>query len=163
MRGGGCALRYYPPPFSSYLRLSTLPYSIGSHKACCATEKAAKFVILAWPYFLHFDPATVGLVAALKLHLLQYLFTSWQLILLLAGLFWLQAGQTDTVYGAENANGLLFFLMMFTAIRVSMPPFHPSSFPLGITSPVGLQYMHLFMQAVQLCLSVAMRIREITP
>lgn len=36
-----------------------------------------------------------------------------------AGLFWLQAGQTDTVYGAQNSNGLLFFLMMFVAMRVS--------------------------------------------
>ena len=34
-----------------------------------------------------------------------------------AGLFWLQAGQTNTVYGAQNSNGSLFFLMMFCSMR----------------------------------------------
>ncbi|KAK9808606.1 hypothetical protein WJX72_000468 [[Myrmecia] bisecta] len=35
----------------------------------------------------------------------------------LAGLFWLQKGQTDTTAGAQNVSGLLFFEMMFLAFR----------------------------------------------
>lgn len=32
-----------------------------------------------------------------------------------AGLFWWQIGRTDTVLGARNANGLIFFAMLFLA------------------------------------------------
>ena len=36
-----------------------------------------------------------------------------------AGLFWLQAGQTNTVYGVQQSNGQLFFMMLYVAVRVS--------------------------------------------
>ena len=35
----------------------------------------------------------------------------------LAGLFWLQKGKQDTVYGAQQTVGLLFFQLMFLGIR----------------------------------------------
>ena len=35
------------------------------------------------------------------------------------GLFWLQAGQTNTVYGVQQSNGQLFFMMLYVAVRVS--------------------------------------------
>ncbi|KAI3436788.1 hypothetical protein D9Q98_006199 [Chlorella vulgaris] len=38
-------------------------------------------------------------------------------IALLAGLFWLQAGQDNTVLGARNTLGLLFFISMFASFR----------------------------------------------
>lgn len=38
-------------------------------------------------------------------------------ISLLAGLFWLQAGKDDTVLGARNTLGLLFFISMFASFR----------------------------------------------
>ena len=37
-----------------------------------------------------------------------------------AGLFWLQAGQTNTVAGVNNLRGLLFFELMFMAMRAML-------------------------------------------
>ena len=37
-----------------------------------------------------------------------------------AGLFWLQAGQTSTVAGVQNLRGLLFFELMFMAMRAML-------------------------------------------
>jgi ABC-type multidrug transport system ATPase subunit len=42
------------------------------------------------------------------------------LVSVLAGCFWLQAGQTDTVFGAQNSNGCIFFLMMYTVMRTML-------------------------------------------
>ena len=38
----------------------------------------------------------------------------------MAGLFWLRVGDGQTIYGAQNANGLLFFEMMFVAMRAML-------------------------------------------
>ena len=47
---------------------------------------------------------------------------SWVLIWTFwcAGLFWLQAGQTNTVAGVNNLRGLLFFELMFMAMRAML-------------------------------------------
>ena len=37
-----------------------------------------------------------------------------------AGLFWLQAGQTNTVAGVNNLRGLLFFELMFMSMRAML-------------------------------------------
>ena len=37
-----------------------------------------------------------------------------------AGLFWLRSGASDTLYGSQNANGLLFFEMMFVSMRAML-------------------------------------------
>lgn len=41
-------------------------------------------------------------------------------MLLCTGLFWLQAGQTNTVAGANNLRGLLFFELMFMSMRAML-------------------------------------------
>ena len=35
----------------------------------------------------------------------------------LAGLFWLQKGKSDTIYGAQQAIGLIFFELLFLGFR----------------------------------------------
>lgn len=37
-----------------------------------------------------------------------------------AGLFWLQAGQSNTVAAANNIRGLLFFELMFMSMRAML-------------------------------------------
>ena len=38
-------------------------------------------------------------------------------IAVLAGLFWLQKGRNDTVAGAQQVTGLLFFELLFLSLR----------------------------------------------
>ena len=41
-------------------------------------------------------------------------------MLVSTGLFWLRTGSNNTTYGAQNANGLLFFEMMFVSMRAML-------------------------------------------
>ena len=70
------------------------------------------------------------LLSCLSIHLLVCPFLSACLymarqlakvgVLVAAGLFWLQAGQTNTVAGVNNLRGLLFFELMFMSMRAML-------------------------------------------
>ncbi|KAA6416809.1 hypothetical protein WJX79_011032 [Trebouxia sp. C0005] len=47
-------------------------------------------------------------------------FLQFLIVGVLAGLFWLQAGQTSTVAGVNNLRGLLFFELMFMSMRAML-------------------------------------------
>ncbi|KAL3156013.1 hypothetical protein ABBQ32_013001 [Trebouxia sp. C0010 RCD-2024] len=47
-------------------------------------------------------------------------FCQFLVVGVLAGLFWLQAGQTNTIAGVNNLRGLLFFELMFMSMRAML-------------------------------------------
>ena len=51
-------------------------------------------------------------------------FFQFIIIAVLAGLFWLQAAQGDTLLAARNTLGLLFFMLMFLSFRASFVSLH---------------------------------------
>ena len=74
--------------------------------------------------------------------------------LFIAGMFWWQAGQTNTVFGAQQANGLLFFLMVFVSIRVS---------PLTKTEEEGWLLWTIFFLCMLLSLSIEILNLHLSP